>query len=326
MYDMRPLLIACLVLLAACGGWSRRDGIEPGVLAAFAPLPESFQSESNPITEEKVTLGRTLYHDPRLSLGDDVSCATCHPLDQYGVDGFPVSLGHLGQPGTRNSPTVFNAAGQIAQFWDGRAATVEEQVEGPLVNPVEMAMPSTEAAETKLREMPEYREAFARAFPADDDPVTYRNMTLSIGAFERTLVTPSLWDAFLSGDDSALSDAEKHGFQVFTSVGCMTCHRGALVGGDMYQRLGAVKAWPDTGDLGRYEVTGYERDRLVFKVPALRNVTRTAPYFHDGSIETLDEAIHLMGEYQLGRTLNADEVRAIRMWLGSLTADPLLTN
>jgi cytochrome c peroxidase len=318
---MRALLIVCLILLVACGGPVGEDGIQSGVLAAFQPLPDSFNSASNPLTDEKVALGRILYHDPRLSLADDVSCATCHPLDRFGVDGLPLSIGHNGQPGARNSPTVFNAAGQVAQFWDGRAATVEEQVEGPLLNPVEMAMPTTDAVETKLRQLPEYRAPFARAFPGDNEPVTYENLALAIGAFERTLVATSRWDDFLKGDQSALTRTEKAGFEVFTSVGCMTCHRGALVGGDMYQRLGAVKSWPDTSDLGRYEVTGHERDRLVFKVPALRDVAETAPYFHDGSVGSLEEAIRLMGEYQLGRNLTPDEVEAIRVWLGSLTAD-----
>jgi len=318
---MRALWIACFAGLIGCGGAAQQDGIQPGLLAAFEPLPEAFVSQSNPLTDEKVALGQLLYHDPRLSKGGDVSCATCHPLGQFGTDGLAVSAGHEGQPGTRNSPTVFNSAGQLAQFWDGRAATVEEQVEGPVLNPVEMAMASTTEVESVLEQVPAYRDAFAQAFPGEADSIRFDNVALAIGAFERTLVTPSRWDQFLAGEESALTAEERNGFREFTAAGCMTCHRGVLVGGDMYQRLGIVKTWQDTHDLGRFEVTGHERDRMVFKVPLLRNVAETAPYFHDGSVPTLEQAILLMNEYQLGMNLASNQVASIETWLGSLTGE-----
>jgi cytochrome c peroxidase len=309
------------VLLLGCSGSGGVDGIDAGMLRAFAPLPDAVESDSNALTPAKVELGRLLYHDPRLSAGNDISCATCHPLDSFGADGKPVSPGHQGQPGTRNSPTVFNAAGHFVQFWDGRAATVEEQASGPILNPVEMAMPSAEAVETKLRADSYYREAFARAFPGEPEPVTFDNLARALGAFERTLVTPSRWDAFLQGDHATLTDKEIAGFARFTDAGCMTCHRGPYVGGDMYSRLGITKSWPDTEDLGRYEVTDHERDRLIFKVPGLRNVTETAPYLHDGSVANIEEAVRLMGDYQLGAELSDEDIRLIVVWLGTLTGE-----
>jgi cytochrome c peroxidase len=313
------LLLLSIAILTACGGSRPESGLDEGMLRAFAPLPRAFLSDHNPTTPEKVALGRALYHDPRLSMGGDVSCASCHPLDRFGADGEPVSPGHLGQRGTRNSPTVLNAAGQFAQFWDGRAADVEEQVEDPVLNPVEMAMESAEDTEEALRSEPAYREAFSRAFPSEVDPVTFDNAALAIAAFERTLVTPAPWDRFLGGDESALTAEQVAGFRVFASAGCATCHRGALVGGEMFNRLGVVKPWPDTADLGRFEVTGHARDRFVFKVPQLRNVAETAPYFHDGSVVSLEQAVHLMAEYQLGSNLSDAATASIVTWLGSLT-------
>lgn len=311
-----PLLGA--LILAACGS-KLETGLDSGMLLAFDPLPQVFQSDDNPVTQEKVILGRALYHDPRLSMGGEVSCATCHLLDSFGVDGKRLSEGHLGQQGNRNSPTVFNAAGQFAQFWDGRAADVEEQASGPILNAVEMAMPSAQDVEAVLRSAPEYRGAFNRAFPGQPAPVTFHNAMLAIAAFERTLVTPAPWDRFLQGDPAALNAVQKDGFRAFTSAGCVTCHRGPLVGGEMFNRLGLVKPWPDTSDQGRFEVTGHSRDRMVFKVPQLRNVAETAPYFHDGSVATLDEAVRLMADYQLGKALSDADTAAIVAWLGSLT-------
>ena len=308
-----------LFLLASCGD---SGGIDAGLLHAFAPLPGVMASADNPATPAKVALGRRLYHDPRLSQSGTISCATCHPLDNYGVDGKPVSTGHNGAKGDRNSPTVFNAAGHIAQFWDGRAATVEEQAGGPILNPIEMAMPSSEAVEGVLQADAAYRAAFAGAFPDAAAPVTFDNTCRAIGAFERTLVTPSRWDDYLNGNQAALTPGEKAGFLKFTDTGCMTCHRGPYVGGQMYSRLGIVKGWPDKSDLGRYRVTHHDRDRLLFKVPGLRNVEKTAPYLHNGSVATLEETVRLMGQYQLGKQLDDAEIASIVTWLKTLTGKP----
>ncbi len=321
MLKIVALVSLIAVLLLGCSGSATEDGFDRGLLHAFAPLPDVIESDANPLTPAKVDLGRRLYHDPRLSVANDIACATCHPLETFGADGKRVSPGHQGQLGTRNSPTVLNAAGHFVQFWDGRAATVEEQAAGPILNPVEMAMPSEEAVEAKLRGDSSYREAFAQAFPDTAQPVTFGNLSLALGAFERTLVTPSRWDAFLKGDHAALTAEEKAGFNKFTATGCMTCHRGPYVGGGMYSRLGITKSWPNTADLGRYEVTHHERDRFIFKVPSLRNVTKTAPYLHDGSVETLEEAVRLMADYQLGTELSDEDIHQIITWLDTLTGE-----
>jgi cytochrome c peroxidase len=294
--------------------------VDPAALKAFGVLPAVMESAGNPVTPEKVALGRKLYFEKRLSRSRDISCDTCHPLDQYGAEDTPVSTGFKDQKGKRNAPTVFNAAGHIAQFWDGRAADVEEQAKGPMMNPIEMAMPSDKMVVAALRSVPEYGEDFKKAFPGEKDPLTLDNAAKAIGAFERTLSTPSRWDKFLSGDSAALTEAEKAGFNKFTEVGCQACHAGAYVGGEMFQKLGAVKPWPSTADPGRFAVTKQEADRMVFKVPSLRNIEKTAPYFHDGSVATLDDAVKAMAEYQLGRNLKEEEVREIVSWLKALTA------
>jgi len=305
--------------LANCG--PRAVVVDPAQLQMFTPLPNVVESEKNPITEAKVNLGRMLYYEPRLSKNQDISCNTCHDLANYGVDGQQVSDGHKGQKGTRNAPTVYNAAGHFVQFWDGRAPDVEEQAKGPVMNPVEMAMSSDKAVVAVLKSMPEYVDAFRKAFPGDKDPVTFENTAHAIGAFERRLMTPSRWDKFLSGDQGVLSNAEKTGFNKFMNAGCQACHAGSYLGGEVYQKLGAVKPYPDTSDAGRQAVTKQEGDRLVFKVPSLRNVAKTAPYFHTGKVATLEEAVKEMGAYQLGKQLKDDEVASIVTFLKTLTGE-----
>lgn len=290
-------------------------------LRMFKPLPQAVESQKNPITPEKVELGRLLYYENRISKSHKFSCNSCHKLDQFGVDNEPTSEGHRGQRGDRNSPTVYNAAVHFAQFWDGRAADVEEQAKGPILNPVEMAMPDEKTVIATLKSMPQYVELFRKAFPQDKDPVNYENMARAIGAFERKLMTPSRWDRFLQGDKAALSDAEKAGFLKFVETGCATCHMGACVGGTMYQKLGVVKPYPGLKDEGRAKVTKREEDKFFFKVPGLRNIEKTWPYLHDGSVKTLDEAVKLMAEYELGKNLSAAEVSSIVTWLKTLTGE-----
>ncbi len=290
-------------------------------LRMFKPLPAAAESQKNPITPEKVELGRMLYYEHRLSRSHRFSCNSCHKLDQYGVDNEPTSEGHRGQRGDRNSPTVYNAAMHFVQFWDGRAADVEEQAKGPVLNPVEMAMPDEKTVIATLKSMPEYMEMFRKAFPQDKDPVTYDNMARAIGAFERKLMTPSRWDRFLQGDRSALNDQEKEGFLKFVSTGCATCHMGPCVGGTMFQKMGVAKPYPGLKDEGRAKVTGRAEDRHFFKVPGLRNVEKTWPYFHDGSVKSLDEAVRLMAEYELGVELSAADTAAIVGWLKTLTGE-----
>jgi cytochrome c peroxidase len=290
-------------------------------LAVFAPLPSFMTTGGSRPSEAEVKLGRRLYYETVLSGGHDVSCNTCHALNGYGADGRRVSFGSHGMTGGRNAPTVYNAAGQIAQFWDGRAPSVEEQAKGPILNPAEMAMPNSGAVLDHMRASPEYRAAFRAAFPNEAQPITYDNVGRAIGAFERGLVTPSRWDKFLAGDSSALTADEQRGAATFVRVGCAGCHNGPYVGGQSYQKLGLVKPWPSSTDSGRIKVTHNPADLFVFKVPTLRNVEKTGPYFHDGSVASLDEAIRLMGRHQLGKELTDAQVRDIHVWLGSLTGE-----
>jgi cytochrome c peroxidase len=329
---MRRQLVALLVaaalavvLFSACGekasGPSTTVTVDPAQLELFQPLPEAIPSAANPLTDDKIALGRMLYYETRLSKGQKLACNSCHKLNSYGVDGEPTSDGHKGQKGDRNSPTVYNAAGHFAQFWDGRAPDVEAQAKGPIMNPVEMAMASEKQVVAVLKSMPEYVDAFRKAFPGEKDPVTYDNMAKAIGAFERKLVTPSRWDKFLRGDQTALTNAEKAGFNAYMDAGCQACHAGTYLGGNQYQRLGAIKPWPDTSDPGREKVTKSEADRMVFKVPSLRDVEKTGPYFHSGKVATLEEATSLMAQYQLGKTLPPEKTQSIVAFLKSLTGD-----
>jgi len=295
--------------------------IDAAKLAAFAPLPDAVSSKDGALTEEKTSLGRMLYYDARLSRSQTISCNTCHKLTQYGVDNEPTSDGFKGQKGDRNSPTVYNAAAHFVQFWDGRAPDVEEQAKGPVLNPAEMAMRSEKSAVAVIKSIPEYVAAFRKAFPDQKDPVTYNNMGNAIGAFERKLLTPARWDKFLKGDQAALTSEEKAGFIQFADAGCQMCHSGALLGAGMFQKIGAAKPWPDATDLGRFKVTKADADKQMFKVPSLRNVEKTAPYYHDGKVATLKEAISKMAEYQLGAPLTPAQVASIETWMKSLTGE-----
>ncbi len=290
-------------------------------LKLFKPLPAAMEAASNPLTEAKIELGRILYYENRISKSHEFSCNSCHLLDKYGVDNEPTSPGHKGLRGDRNSPTVYNAAGHFVQFWDGRAKDVEEQAKGPVLNPVEMAMPDEKTVIATLKSMPEYPALFKKAFPGEAEPVNYENFAKAVGAFERKLVTPSRWDRFLEGDTSALTAAEKAGFNKFFGTGCASCHPGAYLGGTSYQKLGVKKNWPNQKDLGRYEVTKKNSDKMMFKTPSLRNIEKTAPYLHDGSVASLEETVKLMAEYQNGKKLSDADAASIVTWLKSLTGD-----
>ncbi len=315
------VLAACAMLAAGCRAAPREAAVQVDTasLAMFAPLPDEMGSTDHPVTEAKIALGRMLYYETRISKHGNQSCNSCHHLEDFGADTGRVSVGSAGDLGGRNSPTAYNAAGHVAQFWDGRAATVEEQAKGPILNPVEMGMPSAAAVIRVLRADPAYVVAFRAAFPDERDPLTYDNVGRAIGAFERRLVTPSRWDRFLRGEDTALTSEEKAGFNTFVSLGCAGCHHGTYVGGGSFQRVGLVNPWPDSSDVGRMAVTRDPADRMVFKVPSLRNIERTPPYFHDGWTRSLDTAIAMMSHHQLGKPLTADEARLVTAWLRSLT-------
>jgi cytochrome c peroxidase len=320
------VVIIVAALSAACGkgapspaAEAQKPVVDRSQLRVFAALPASVPGAGAAASEEMVALGRMLYYEPRLSKSQTISCNSCHDLAKYGVDGQPTSDGYKGQTGTRNSPTVFNAAAHFAQFWDGRAADVEAQAKGPVLNRVEMAMPSEAVVVVVLESMPEYVDLFRKAFPGEKRPVTYDNMAKAIGAFERKLMTPSRWDALLNGDPHALTPEETVGLRTFLDAGCQSCHSGALLGGTSYQRLGAAKPYPNLTDPGRFDVTKNEGDKGAFKVPSLRNVEMTGPYFHDGKVTSLDQAVRDMAEYQLGRTLTAEQTKRIVDFLKVLT-------
>jgi cytochrome c peroxidase len=339
MIDSRKLGLAGALVVVACHGeeqpalHKRRPlealtaptasaagvDVDPGKLALYAPLPTAMDSKTNPFTEDKATLGRMLFFDTRLSKDHDLSCNTCHDLAAYGVDGKDVAVGSKKRKGRRSTPSVYNAALQSAQGWDGRAETVEDQVKAHLLAPGEMGMANAARVADALNSVPEYVDAFKKAFPDEADPVSLDSVANAIGAFERKLVTPSKWDQFLGGDKAALTDEEKNGFLKFVDTGCGACHMGALVGGTMFQKLGLAKPWPNQRDKGREDVTKSPSDELMFEASQLRNVDRTAPYFHDGSTKTLEEAVKMMAVYQLNKELSDADVQSIVTWLKTLT-------
>lgn len=273
----------------------------------------------------KVALGRALFHDPRLSKGDAVSCAFCHDLVRGGVDGLPKSFGVEGRTGDINAPSVYNASLSFRQFWDGRARDLAEQVGGPITNPLEMAT-SWEEILPKLNADSETVEAFRAVYKS---PPNEQNAIDAIVEFEKSLITPSRFDRWLFGDDTAMTESELRGYELFVQHGCATCHQGKGIGGNLFQRFGVAREYYDgsrridKADLGRYNFTKREEDRYVFKVPTLRNVALSAPYFHDASSETLYDAVSVMGSYQLGVSLPEDEVRDITLFLRALTGEEL---
>lgn len=334
LYAVLTLLL--LLLLAACGQGEAEETAAPAVeaeptlapdeytpeaLLAFKPLPEVVLPENYELTEELVTLGRMLYYEPRISISQEISCNSCHLLDNYGVDGLQFSLGHDGKPVGRNSPTVYNAALHLSQFWDGRAADVEEQAQGPILASGEMGMPDPEYVIFVLNTIPGYMPLFEAAFPGEADPINYDNVGRAIGAFERYLLTPGAFDALLNGDEDALNAQEKRGLALFVSTGCTTCHYGEAIGGKRYAVLGQVEAYPEVTDEGRFAITGDEADMHAFKVPSLLNIAETGPYLHNGTITTLEEMVPLMAKYQLGKELTDAQIADIVAFMNALTGE-----
>jgi len=274
-------------------------------------------------TPERIELGKRLYFETKLSRTDDQSCNSCHMFDpgKAGVDNLKTSPGAKeGTIGTRNSHTVLNAGFQFVQFWDGRAADLKEQALGPIFNPVEMGMTSAKDVVGKLSKVDGYKEDFAKAFP-DDPKISWDNLGEAIAAFERTLITKDRFDNFLNGNPKALSDEEALGLEIFIDKGCTTCHTGPLLGGNMYQKMGLHKPYLDTKDLGRFDVTKLEADKFIFKVPTLRNIALTAPYFHDGASPTLEDAVKQMSNMQLAAEtqLTPEEIKKVVVFMGALT-------
>lgn len=322
---MKTILSA--VLLAAAGmaslGAATGEELRETALELFSPLPSTIPAVAdNPITPEKIALGKALFFDPRLSASGVFSCNSCHNLATGGDDNLETSIGHGWQKGPRNAPTALNAVFNIAQFWDGRAEDLKAQAKGPVQAGVEMANTPEAVIET-LTSMPQYIAWFEAAFPGEADPVTFDNMAKAIEAFEATLITPAPFDAYLNGNDAALSEVQKTGLQLFIDKGCAACHNGVNVGGNGYFPFGLVQnpggdVLPE-GDKGRFAVTATPDDSYVFRASPLRNIAVTAPYFHSGKVWDLKEAVEIMGTAQLGEALEEDDAVAIVAFLESLT-------
>ncbi|MGJ0502207.1 MAG: cytochrome-c peroxidase [Methylocystis sp.] len=279
---------------------------------------------SDPVAAARIELGRRLFFENRVSMDGNVNCAHCHLPDKQASDGLPKAIGVFGKENPRNAPSIFNAALNIKQHWRGERESLEDQAEKSLLGPASFGNPDQATAMSKLKAIPAYAGAFAKAFPGEKDPINSKNWGAAIGAFERTLFTPSKFDAFLAGDASALSTQEQAGLRKFIDLGCASCHNGAGVGGNSFQKFGvATDYWKETGvatpDKGRADVTKNDADLYVFKVASLRNVARTAPYFHDGSVADLAKAVRIMGKTQLGQDLSDKDVADIVAFLGALT-------
>jgi cytochrome c peroxidase len=284
------------------GGYSNASPIKP--------IPDSVD-----VHEQKAALGKKLFFDPILSKDATISCATCHDLQNGGDDGLKFSFGIKGQEGSINAPTVYNAVFNFRQFWDGRAKDLKAQAKGPIENPLEMGHNFAELISV-LKNKKIYKQAFHAIYP---DNITADNIADAIAEFEKALITPNApFDRYLKGEKDAITVQEKRGYRLFTSKGCILCHNGVNVGGNFYNKFGIFKDANST-ELGRYNITKREEDKYVFKVPSLRNVELTAPYMHDGRAKTLQDAVEIMTEHQLGRYMSAEETEDIVKFLKSLT-------
>jgi cytochrome c peroxidase len=292
--------------------------------AIYQPLPETMPGTESD-TPEKISLGKALYFEKALSINDTQSCNSCHDITNgnMGVDNEPTSPGAKGERGGRNSPTSVNAGFHVAQFWDGRAADLKAQAKGPILNPIEMGLPSEEAAIEKLSIINDYPTKFAKAFPESKEALNYDNLAEAIASFERTLISRDRFDTYLKGDITALTEQEQRGLKAFVDTGCISCHSGSTIGGNNYQKLGVYAPYTPNGkentDHGRLEVTKSDADKDMFKVPSLRNIEKTAPYFHDGQVQTLEEAVQIMAKIQLNKELSKEQVTDITVFLTSLT-------
>lgn len=319
---MAALLVAGVATAAFAADPTPAD-LRKSALELFKPLPSTVPAvKDNPITAEKIALGKALFFDPRMSASGVFSCYSCHNLTTGGDDNLETSIGHGWQKGPRNAPTVFNAVFNVAQFWDGRADDLKAQAKGPVQAGVEMANTPVNVVAT-LKSMPQYVTWFKAAFPGDADPVTFDNFARAIEAFEATLVTPAPFDAFLNGDDAALSKEAQAGLNLFMDKGCASCHNGINVGGEGYYPFGLVeKPGADVlpeGDKGRFAVTATADDSYVFRAGPLRNIALTAPYFHSGKVWDLKQAVEVMAQSQLGEKVTDDEATKIVAFLDSLT-------
>lgn len=312
--------IFLILLFVMCSPSERTKALVKTSNELFGTIPDKMPGSDND-SSAMIHLGRKLFFDTRLSINDNQSCNTCHNVlnKKAGVDNLHLSPGVYGKVGTRNTPTVLNSGFHIAQFWDGRAKSLEEQVRIPLLDPLQMAMPDEKYVVDKITSILEYRELFEKAFPDKPKKITFEQIIMSISAFQRTFRTSDRFDDFQRGKYKALTYDELKGLEIFLSVGCAKCHKGPMLGGNSFQKIGIKKQYQNQEDMGRFKITSKEEDLFVFKVPSLRNIALTAPYFHDGSQNTLDVAVKKMAELQLGKNLTEQEVESIVSFLNSLT-------
>ncbi|MGM0518894.1 MAG: cytochrome-c peroxidase [Campylobacterota bacterium] len=297
--DIKKLIITILCVMGSLNA------------ASISPIPQKVIFD-----EQKAILGAKLFHDKRLSKDNSVSCASCHNLNQGGVDNLSVSIGIGNKKGDINTPTVLNSVFNFRQFWDGRAANLQQQALGPLLNPHEMGNDTIFKLIDKLKQT-EYNEAFNNIYK---NGLTKTNLLDTIVEFEKILITPnSRFDRFLNKEEDILTKKEKKGFELFKSKGCISCHNGVNIGGNLYSKFGVMKD-AKSSNLGRFNVTNKEKDKYYFKVPSLRNIEHTAPYFHDARTSSLKEAVEIMSLYQLGRPISNNEIDNIVAFLKTLSA------
>lgn len=327
-----PVMVAVAIVFASTLSRPvRSDAPDDGIRVLFpkqVPVPAD-----NPMTPEKIALGRKLFFDKHFSLNQKISCNSCHDVATSGADGKSRSPGHKGELGGRNSPTVFNAAFRSVQFWDGRAASLEEQAKGPIINPLEMGMPDHKTLVARLAHEKTYLKSFEKTF--GPGPITIENVVKAIASYERTLITPnSPYDRYIAGEKTALSESAKKGMKLVTTVGCNACHSGPMFAGPemppgqgFYQRFPTIPGteyeskYHFSDDLGRFEATHVEADKHMWRVPTWRNIAITGPYFHNGAVAQLDEAVRVMAKTQLGKTLPEEDVKDIVAFLKSLTGE-----
>ena len=300
------------------------EGLRRAALEVTERLPAKMPGTERD-TFARVVLGKKLFNDEILSIDNTTSCRYCHEINETGAgaDSLPTSTGATGENGHRNSPSVYNAGFQFAQFWDGRAKDLEQQSIMPILDAVEMAMPNAAEVEKRLRGHKEYSVLFRRAFPKEKSVVSIANVGRVLAAYQRTLITHDRFDDFLGGRTDALTKVELIGLELFLNVGCAICHKGPLLGGVTFEKLGVHRPYRNTEDKGRFKVTQKAEDEYRFKVPMLRNIVLTYPYFHDGEVEKLEEAVQLMGVLQLDRRLSAGETKSIIAFLHTLSGKEL---
>ena len=325
---IKPFLSTMLTLLCFIGfshGYTQ-PSTQDIVLSFFEPLPHVMQGAEQD-TSALISLGKKLYFETALSINHSQSCNSCHNLnsDAAGVDHLKVSIGALGSIGERNAPTTWNAGLHVAQFWDGRAKTLAQQAKFPIFNVKEMAMTSESQVIERLNSKG-YLADFKSGFPQQLSPINLENIAQALAAFQRTLISKDRFDDYLAGDKGAINQSEKAGLRVFIEKGCVACHNGAVLGGQLIMKMGIVHPYPNKIDKGKAQVTGNPADNYFFKVPSLRNILNTAPYFHDGAAATIEQAIEDTGWHQLGIKLNEQEVKSIKIFFKTLNNQKLFNH